>query len=77
MGLAFSLGMASGSSPWSMATTFNMSVGVADKIFICASDFFPFARMSDITPEHIADLLDAYADRALLAKVEGKNDGKR
>ena len=65
MGLAFRLGMASLSSSWSMATAFNMSVGVADKIFILANAFFPVARMSDITPEHIADLLDAYADRVL------------
>ena len=72
MGLAVRLGMATRHNTLAMTVPFNMSVEEAEKIFIEARHHFSVARMSDITPEHIADLLDAYADRAILARIEGE-----
>ena len=62
VGLAFRLGMATENNTSAMKVPFNMSVEETYKIFIEAAAHFLVAA-SDITPEHIADLLDAYADR--------------
>ena len=64
MGLAFKLGMVASPQTFFMAERFSMPARVATDIFCWAPGI-----CADITPEHIADLLDAYADRATAAKV--------
>ena len=69
MGLAFELGMAPQCNTLAIAVQFNMSRADATNIFIYAGQSILTKLMQDITPEHIADLLDAYAGRVAL---EGK-----
>ena len=69
MGLAFKLGMVSGYYVEHAAERLGMTTNEANMIFLYAYALrFP-KSWEDITPEHIADLLDAYADRATAAKV--------
>ena len=69
MGLAFKLGMVAKPFPSTMIQRFNIPEHEADNIFLHAALFVPLVHGLPITPEHIADLLDAYADRATAAKV--------
>ena len=69
MGLAFELGMTSKRATLAMGGRFNMSIEDAQNIFIYAGQSTLTKLMQDVTPEDIADLLDAYADRVAL---EGK-----
>ena len=69
IGLAIRLGMIVSWDDEDIEKRFSIPRNEARKIFIAAQHHFSVARMSDITPEHIADLLDEYADRATAAKV--------
>ena len=69
MGLAFSLGMVAEAAGVQMMMRFNIPAAEALKIFINAGRQIVVEDAPTILPEHIADLLDAYADRATAAKV--------
>ena len=69
MGLAIKLGMTTGHFVQHVADRLGMPAIRAQEIFLYAHGLCGPRSRADITPEHIADLLDAYADRAAAAKV--------
>jgi hypothetical protein len=60
MGLAFRLGMVAGFDTVAMADSFKISQEAARNIFIEAAYHHKLGTMRAVTPEHVADLIDAH-----------------
>jgi hypothetical protein len=60
MGLAFRLGMVAYPTTLSMADSFKISQAAAENFFMLAAIHYNLDAMIAVTPEHVADLIDAH-----------------
>jgi hypothetical protein len=60
MGLAFRLGMVARPFTGAMEDSFKISQEAANNFFVFATRHYSLDSMIEVTPEHVADLIDAH-----------------